>query len=115
LPYRPDAEWQVNILSFGSIYWMDEMPTIGELLAKQDDMLIILRMFGIRLQLWDGEVLSAQDQHLWNGVKDQVPHWALFRRLNLNDEQKEVRKKAERQVEEEFECLSDGSDVVPDE
>ncbi len=90
LPYRPDAEWQVNILSFGSIYWMDEMPPIGELLAKQDDMLIILRMFGIRLQLWDGEVLSAQDQHLWNGV-------------------------TERQVEEEFECLSDGSDVVPDE
>ena len=28
-------------------------------------MLIIHAMFGIRLRLWDGEVLNAQDQRLW--------------------------------------------------
>ena len=113
LPYRPDTEWQVNILPFGSIYWADEMPPIGELLARQDDVLIILRMFGTRLRLWDGEVLSTQDQYLWDGIKGQVPPWALFRRLNLNDEQKQAREEAERQVEREFESLSDNSDNAP--
>ncbi len=40
------------------------MPSLGDLLDKQDDMLIIHAMFGIRLKLWDGEVLNAQDQRL---------------------------------------------------
>jgi hypothetical protein len=113
LPYRPEAEWKVNILPFGSIYWTDEMPSLRDLFDKQDDMLIIHAMFGVRLKLWDGEVLNAQDQRLWDAVKSQVPHWALFRRLNLNDEQKQARKEAERQVEREFESLSDDSDSAP--
>ena len=112
LPYRPDAEWAVNILPFGSIYWKDEMPSLGDL-DKPDDMLIIHAMFGIRLKLWDREVLNAQDQRLWNAVKSQVPYWALFRRLNLNEEQKQARKEAEQQVEREFESLSDDSDNTP--
>src|SRR6266700_3466373 len=114
LPYRPNAEWQVNILPFGSIYWTDEMPSIDALLAKPDDMLIITTMFGISMKLWDGEALNAQDQRFWDAVKDQVPHWALFRRLNLNDEQKQARREAERQVEEEFESLSDDTDDAPE-
>jgi hypothetical protein len=114
LPYRHDAEWQVNILPFGSIYWTDEMPSLHDLVDKLGDMLIIHAMFGIRLKLWDGEALDAQDQRLWDGVKGQVPNWALFHRLNLNDEQKQARKKAERQVEEEFESLSDDSGNAPE-
>ena len=114
LAYRPNAEWQVNILPFGSVYWMDEMPLIDALLAKPDDMLIITTMFGISMKLWDGEALNAQDQRFWDAVKDQVPHWALFRRLNLNDEQKQARREAERQVEEEFESLSDDTDDAPE-
>jgi len=113
LPYRPDAEWGVNILPFGSIYWKDEMPSLRDLVDKQDDMLIIHAMFGIRLKLWDREVLNAQDQGLWDAVKSQVPHWALFHRLNLNEEQKQARKEAERQVDREFESLSDDSDNAP--
>jgi len=31
LVYRPDADWEVNILPFGSIFWNDEMPAIGDL------------------------------------------------------------------------------------
>ena len=113
LSYRGDANWEVNILPFGSIYWIDEMPSVRDLLDKQDDMLIIHAMFGIRLKLWDGEVLSAQDQQLWDAVKGQVPRWALFRRLSLNNEQQQAREEAERQVEREFESLSDDSDNAP--
>jgi hypothetical protein len=113
LPYRPDAEWEVNILPFGSMYWKDEMPSLRDLLDKQDHALIIHAMFGIRLKLWDREVLNAQDQRLWDAVKSQVPYWALFHRLHLNDEQKQARKEAEQQVEREFESLSDDSDNAP--
>jgi hypothetical protein len=49
--------------------------------------------------------LNTQDQQLWDAVKRQVPHWALFKRLNLSDEQRLARKKAERQVEQEFESF----------
>jgi hypothetical protein len=110
LPYRPDAEWGVNILPFGSIYWKDEMPPLADLIDKQDDMLIIHAMFGIRLKLWDHEVMNVEDQQLWDAVKSQVPRWALFHRLNLNEEQIRARKEAEQQVEREFEGLSDDSD-----
>jgi hypothetical protein len=64
LPFRPDAEWEVNILPFGSIYWKDEMPAIGDVFDKVDDMVIIFKMFGIRLKLWDGEVLNIQERQL---------------------------------------------------
>ena len=109
LLFRPDAEWKVNILPFGSIYWDDEMPAIGDLFDKAEDLAIILKMFGIRLKLWDGEVLKIQDRQVWDAIKHQVPDWALFKRLSLSDEQKVAREKAERQVEQEFE--SRGPDV----
>lgn len=114
LPYRPDAEWAVNFLPFGSIYWKDEMPPLEDLLDKQQDLLLIQGMFGIRLKLWNGEALNSQDQQLWDAVRCQVPQWALFHRLNLNDEQKHARKEAEDQVTREFESWSDDPDGISD-
>ena len=58
-------------------------------------------------------MLSAQDQQLWDAVKGQVPQWALFRRISLNNKQQQAREEAERQVEREFESLSDDSDNAP--
>jgi hypothetical protein len=112
LPYRPDAKWAVNILPFGSIYWEDEMPLLADLLDKQQDMSIIHGMFGVRLKLWDGQALDTQDQQLWDAVKRQVPQWALFHRLNLNDEQKHARQEAEEQVAREFDSWSDDPDSI---
>ena len=112
LPYQPDAEWEVNILPFGSIFWKDEMPAIADLFDRPEDMAIIHAMFGMRLKIWDGETLDAQDQELWDAVKRQVPEWALFKRLSLTDEQRLAREKAERQVEQEFESIGPGHDVA---
>src|ERR1700693_1614015 len=94
LPCQPDAEWEVNILPFGSIYWKDEMPALVDLFDRTEDMAIIHAMFGMRLRIWDGEALNAQDQELWDSVKRQVPEWALFKRLSLTDEQRLAREKA---------------------
>lgn len=109
LPYRPDSEWQVNILPFGSVYWKDEMPEMRDMLDTQD-MTTVLRMFGIRLQLWDDEALNAEDRQLWDAVRRQVPDWALFKRLSLCDEQRAAREKAEQQVQREFESLGGDQD-----
>jgi len=102
LKYRSDADWEVNILPFGSIYWSDEMPAIAEIAVLPDDTSTIFAMFGMRLTLWDGEALSARDQELWDAVQRRVPNWALFRRLSLSNEQRFAREKAEQQVEREF-------------
>lgn len=104
LSYQPDAEWEVNILPFGSIYWKDEMPDLRDMLDVKDAM-TVNRMFEIRMQLWDNEVLDAEDRQLWDAVKLQVPNWPLFRRLSLSDEQRAARAKAEQQVQQEFESL----------
>jgi hypothetical protein len=105
LEYRPDADWDVNILPFGSVFWNDEMPAIASLFERQDDISILFTMFGMRLKLWDGETLNAADRELWDAVQRQVPHWALFKRLSLSDEQRVAREQAERQVEQSFESL----------
>lgn len=102
--YDPVSDWGVNLLPFGSIYWKDEFPLalLSELFEQADDLSIIHAMFGMRLRIWDGEVLNAQDRALWDAVKHQVPNWALFRRLTLSDEQRCAREDAEQQVEKEF-------------
>jgi hypothetical protein len=105
LTYQPDADWEVNILPFGSIYWKDEMPAIVDIFDRPEDMSILHRMFGIRLKIWDGEALNTQDKELWDAVKTQVSNWALFKRLILSAEQKQAREHAERQVEREFDAL----------
>jgi hypothetical protein len=108
LQYRPDADWGVNFLPFGSIYWNDEIPAAADLFDRPDDMSIVFAMFGMRLKLWDGEVFNFHEQELWDAVGRQVPHWALFKRLSLSDEQKLARESAEQQVERSF-----GTDQIP--
>jgi len=101
LQYQPSAAWGVNILPFGSIFWLDEMPSMAELFGSTDDTYLIHSMFGLRLKLWDGQSLDANDQQLWDSVKAQVPEC-------LSSEQKRARAQAELQVEQAFESLTEG-------
>lgn len=112
--FDPVSDWAVNFLPFGSIYWKDEWPEalLAELFEQVDDLSIIHAMFGMRLKIWNGEVLSAQDRALWDAVERQVPKWALFKRLALSDEQRCAREEAERLVEKEFNSL--GADGDPE-
>jgi hypothetical protein len=81
------------------------MPAIADLFDRPEDMAIVHAMFGMRLKSWDGEELNAQDQELWDAVNRRVPHWALFRRLSLTNEQRLAREEAEQQVEQAFESV----------
>ena len=108
LQYEPGAAWGVNVVPFGSVFWLDEMPSMAELSESTDDTFLIHSMFGLRLKLWDGQALNAEDQQLWDSVKAQVPEWPLFKRLCLSSEQKQAREQAELQVQHAFESLSEG-------
>ena len=108
LQYQPSAGWGVNIVPFGSIFWLDEMPSMVELFENTDDKFLIHSMFALRLKLWDGQALNADDQRLWDSVKVQVPDWAFFKRLCLTNEQKQAREQAEMQVQHAFDVLSEG-------
>jgi len=105
LAYQANAEWEVNFLPFGSIFWKDEMPAIVDIFDRPEDMSVIHAMFGMRIKLWDREALDPQEKELWDAVKAQVPNWALFKRLSLSAEQTLARGRAERQVERAFESL----------
>jgi hypothetical protein len=91
-------------ISFQAVPRKDELPELRDML-NVPDMLTVFRMFGIRAQLWDDEALSQEDLQLWDAVQNQVPEWALFKRLSLSDEQRATREKAEQQVQQEFESL----------
>ena len=108
LPYQPDAQWWVNVYPFGSIYWADEMPDIRQFVrCLKQDRAEILWMFSIRRELWNAEALSVGDRDLWDSIRTQVPTWALFRRLELADDDKIAKQEIEQQVAQEFDALSD--------
>jgi len=96
------------MVPFGSIFWLDEMPSMAELFEDTNDAFLIHSMFALRLKLWDGQTLNADDQQLWDSVKTQVPEWPLFKRLCLSSEQKQAREQAELNVQHAFESLSEG-------
>lgn len=108
LQYEPSAAWGVNVIPFGSVFWLDEMPSMAELFENTGDKFLIHSMFGLRLKLWDGQALSAEEQQLWDSVKTQVPEWPFFKRLHLSSEQKQAREQAEMQVLQAFDSLSEG-------
>ena len=109
LRYEPRAAWGVNIVPFGSVFWLDEMPSMAELFESNGDTSLIHSMFALRLKLWDGQALSAEDQKLWDSVKAQVPDWPFFKRLHLSSEQKQAREQAELQVLQAFASLTEGN------
>jgi len=79
LRFDPDAERTISWLPLGSIFWQDEMPTLKELFdVSQGEQYEMWRIFAIRLKIWDGEVLSSENQRVWEAARAEVPDWPLF-------------------------------------
>lgn len=87
MPCRPDAELRVSYLPLGSIYWTDEINEIVEELitAAEADSEALLRLFRIRTHLWDGEPLDENDWDFFVAAREQVPDYALFQRLQIQE------------------------------
>ena len=115
LRYRPDAGWHVNIAPFGDIMWNDEFPMkeqLPSLIEHSEDMTSINNAFCVRIKIWNGEALSAQEQEFWIGLQRLVPNWPLFKRVSLTPEQMRDREEAERQLDLELEALEATQDGI---
>src|SRR5437588_7076088 len=114
LTYRADAKRQVCILPLGSIYRDDEMPDIHRFVTfPEADRTQIVRLFGIRLRIWDHQTLSEDDQQFWDSVRSGAPAWALFHRLDLSEDDRREREEAERASAKELEdFLADSYEVT---
>lgn len=101
LTYRPDAKRQVCVLPLGGIYWDDEMPDLRQIMkVPEDDRNQMFRLFGIRVKLWKGEALPADDQLFWDTARSQMPSWALFQRQTISADDQDAQDEAERATAE---------------
>ena len=111
LTYDPSAERYSSILPLGAIYWSDEIPdfkALHELPEEVSDQ--IFRLMIIRLQVWDDETLSVEDQAFWDDALAQVPDSPLFQRLTLSGEDRAAQLETECSALEFIEQLAATAD-----
>jgi hypothetical protein len=110
--YRLEAERLESILPLGGIYWADELDFASMKGLSDHDRDTLFRVVALRMKIWDGEALDAEDQAFWDAAQCAVPGWALFRRLTLSDDDRRAHQHAFSQVVEFFEAMkSEGYEV----
>jgi len=113
LKYRADSKRQISILPLGSIYWDDELPKLGTLgVFAEPEWNEVVRAFAIRMKLWDHQVLEDSDREFWEALQSAAPDWALFRRLELSEEDRKARVEAEENCAKEMQELLASADEV---
>ncbi len=106
--YRADAKRILWHIPLGGICWDDEITDFMDLFKlSQEDRNSITRLFSIRFKIWDGEPLSSDDQQFWDTARSQVPHYALFHRLVLSDEDRAAQEQVESEILRGFDILED--------
>jgi len=81
------------------------MPDMRQLMRiPQKDQMQMYRLFGIRVRLWRGEVLSDDDRQLWDDAQSSVPRWALFTRQQVSPDDLEAQEIVCRQTTEGLEA-----------
>lgn len=114
LTYRSDAKRQVCLVPLGGIYWDDEMPDLRQIMKiiPEDDRNQMFRLFSIRVRLWRGEALPADEQLFWDTARSQMSTWALFQRLIISADDRHAQDEAERAATEGLRELLARADKV---
>ena len=100
LVYRPDAEVVVGMIPLTGIYWTDEIPDDGQLLAlPEDDKWQVLRLFCIRKLIWRKKELSREAQDFWESAQKHAPGCPVFQRLEPSREIVRADRRIERQMD----------------
>jgi hypothetical protein len=72
----------------------------------------VLRVFALRIKIWDGAILSEDDQRFWDSVRSAAPNWAIYKRLKLSSYDQREREEAEQACAKELEeFLADADEV----
>ena len=87
LVLNPSASIVYCELPLGSIYFSDELPE-NLLPGRVADYLQVMRILGLRVNLWNGLALSAEDQAFWQDAQHRFPNWPVFQRMTLTPEQR---------------------------
>ena len=111
LEFRADAE--LVIAFFSVVIWKDELPE-GMKYARlpREDRRQILRLLGMRVQIWRDEELSKEDRELWDATRAQLPNWPLWRRLIVEDDVLKCQDAAEAEAAQMIATLCAGPDKV---
>ena len=115
MPFRPDAELRVSYLPLGSIYWTDELDEIVDELitAEEADGGALLRLFRIRVRIWEGEPLTDADRQFFEEARAQVPGYALFHRLQISEEDLQVHREVAQETAEFWTAFFGSADEGP--
>lgn len=110
MTFRLDAKQGVCMLPLASIHWDDEMPDLSQI--PEEDHHQIFLLFAIRSKLWDGEMLSPDEEQLWEQVRSRSPEWALFQRLRLSPDERKAREEIERDCAQALDELFSTADHI---
>jgi hypothetical protein len=69
-----------------------------------------MRLFGIRIAIWEGDSISIADESLWTNTQTKYPNWGLFKRLQLSSEDRAKHEQAFREAESFFEMADEIAD-----
>ncbi|UCH21782.1 MAG: hypothetical protein JSU83_00490 [Deltaproteobacteria bacterium] len=113
LIYNESAERRASLIPFGGIYWEDEIPDFHAFMEIPEyDRAGIIKLFYIRFKIWNEEELSNDEQKFWEDAKKRVSEYALFQRLELTKEDRQIQEETERGAEELFNAFTDGAEDV---
>ncbi|MEM9634681.1 MAG: hypothetical protein AAGA50_25345 [Pseudomonadota bacterium] len=109
--YEPDAERLWLALPFSSIYWSDEIPDFASLRQLSDECYEqVLRLLGIRLQIWNEVDLAIEDQEFWNAAIALVPDCPIFLRLVLSEQDRETQLNVEQTTDQFLDEMAEAAD-----
>ena len=91
LRFRSDAQIQSNLIPFESILWDDELPAGDErhFTSHRECNFSLIRLFGMRRQIWLSGSSAVPENELWREARALMPDWPGFRRMTLNQSEKE--------------------------
>ena len=108
LVVNPSASIVYCELPLGSIYFSDELPE-NLLPGRIADYLQVMRILGIRVNLWNGLALSDDDQAFWQDAQQQFPNWPVFQRIALTPEQRRAHESVPEDLDASLHHLDDGT------
>jgi hypothetical protein len=108
LRYDHKAEIIYCPLPLGSIYFSDELPD-GLLPERVGDFIQVMRVLGIRVNLWNGLALSEEDRAIWEEASIRFSDWPIFKRLELTLEQRKAHEGVLEDVEAALASLNDAT------
>ena len=69
-----------------------------------------MRIFSIRINLWNGNPIEPSSQEVWDDFRRQFPNWPVFQRLTLSEEARAAHEHAQKGGEAFVAELSSAAD-----